>query len=218
MTHESSALDDASRALTSLWGVGPDYTLMRYAQLAPEGPVLDAGIGEGRNALLLARLGREVEGVDVSQDAVQRCREMAEREGLRLTATAGDISTLVLREDRYALAIVAWVLHFIRPSDHNAIARRLAAGLKKGGLIYLAVFTPDDPAYARARERFEAVGERTFYLKKIDGYLHYFTRDDVISLFTDLETLYLAQGTQLDFGHGEPHVHGFIEYVGRKRA
>ena len=45
-----------------------------------------------------------------------------------------------------------------------------------------------------------------------------FIRDEVISLFADLESIYLAEGTQLDFGHDEPHVHGFIEYVGRKRV
>jgi tellurite methyltransferase len=218
MAEESLSLDDAGRAVASLWRVGPDYTLLRYAQLAPEGAVLDAGIGDGRNALLLAALGREVEGTDVSEAAVRRCLERARQEGLTLAATVGDLRDLPVAEGRYALVVAAWVLHFIRPDDYQAIAEKLVRGLKEGGLIYLGVFTPDDPSYARAKERFVPLGENTFYLKKIDEYRHYFTRAEVLSLFADLERVYLAEGTQLDFGHGEPHLHGFVEYVGRKRT
>lgn len=218
MADQAFSLDDASHAMASLWAAGADYTLLRYARLAPDGPVLDVGIGEGRNALLLARLGREVEGVDVSDSAVHQCMDRARPEGLKLTATVGDVRDLVVPEERYALAIAAWVLHFVRPTEYEAIVRKLVGGLKRSGLMYLAVFTPEDPAYDRAKDRFQPAGEHTFYLKKINGYLHYFTRNEVVSPVSDLETVYLAEGRQLDFGHGDPHIHGFIEYVGRRRA
>ncbi len=64
-----------------VWGTKPDYLLLKYAPQIPDGPVLDLGVGEGRNALFFAMKGHKVHGIDISQAAVEKCLERA-RQGL----------------------------------------------------------------------------------------------------------------------------------------
>ena len=39
------------------WGVIPDHALLEYQKLIPKGPVLDLGVGDGRNAIFFAKMG-----------------------------------------------------------------------------------------------------------------------------------------------------------------
>ena len=55
--------------------------LVENLELLPEGRVLDVAMGSGRNAIYLARLGFEVEGVDMSPEAVNTALESAEKVG-----------------------------------------------------------------------------------------------------------------------------------------
>lgn len=69
MEENSSFWEKAYREVVSLWGLEPDHLLKDYARLIPKGMVLDLGIGEGRDALFLAKMGYEVEGIDISETA-----------------------------------------------------------------------------------------------------------------------------------------------------
>jgi tellurite methyltransferase len=73
-----------------------------------------------------------------------------------------------------------------------------------------------DPGYKRAKKSLEVVEENTFYSSQGNSFFHYFTREEVLSLFADLKVIYYAAGTGLDLSHGEPHYHGFIEYMEQK--
>jgi len=49
-------------------GFDPAQFLVENVELLPKGRVLDVAMGSGRNAIYLARLGFEVEGVDMSPE------------------------------------------------------------------------------------------------------------------------------------------------------
>lgn len=79
LVQKLSAWEEAYQGVEPLWGLKPDPILIEYARLAPNGRLLDLGIGEMRNALFLAKMGYEVEGVDISPNAIQRRIERAQR-------------------------------------------------------------------------------------------------------------------------------------------
>ena len=56
----------------------------------------------------------------------------------------------------------------------------------------------------------------TFHLPKTRRDFHFFTREELLGQFLGYETLYIAEGQRIDLDHGDPHTHGFVEYVGRK--
>ncbi len=52
--------------------IGPAQFLMDNIDLLPEGRVLDVAMGSGRNAVYLAKTGFDVEGVDISEEAIHK--------------------------------------------------------------------------------------------------------------------------------------------------
>ena len=208
--------EDFYKGAESAWGEKPDRTLAEYANLVPEGKILDLGIGDGRNSFFFARLGYEVEGFDISQTAVRRCLERAKATKLKVKAAVGDLRTIAIPVESYSLIIAAWVLNFSKKSEAEEIIGKMKKGLMKNGLVYSAVFTTADPGYQRALKNLKAVEENTFYAPRLDSFMHYFNREEFVSLFADLKVVYCAEGTGLDLGHGEPHYHGFVEYLGQR--
>jgi len=200
----------------SLWGEKPDRVLVDYAELVPEGKVLDLGIGEGRNGLFLARLGYEVEGLDSSRTAVERCIKRAREAGLKLHVRVEDLRKLNIPVGTYSLIIAAWVLNFFPEKEAKGIIQMMKEGLKKGGLLYVGVFSPEDPGYERSREKLKLVSGNTFYSPHGDTYIHYFTNNEIRSLFPEFKIVSFVQGFDLDLIHGEPHYHGFITYLGQR--
>ncbi len=200
-----------------LWGEKPDRVLVDYAELVPKGKVLDLGIGEGRNAFFFARLGYEVAGFDSSKTAIKRCLQRAKEAGLEIQAEVKDLRGLNIPDRAYPLIIAAWVLNFFQEEEAKEIIQMMKDGLKKGGLLYLGVFSPQDPGYERSMKRLKAVSENTFYSSRRDQYIHFFTKDEIQSLFPDFKIISFTQGMELDLTHGESHYHGFIVYLGQIR-
>jgi 2-polyprenyl-3-methyl-5-hydroxy-6-metoxy-1,4-benzoquinol methylase len=173
----------------------PEWRLVEYAPIIPKGRVLDLGSGEGRNALFFARMGYEVECIDISETAVTRSLERAKSANLQLKARVADLRGMTIPEGRYTLIIVAWVLQFFAEAEIEAIVDRVKQGLTKGGAVYVGVFSQEN--------------------LRFDSRIHYFTRDEIFSLFSDMEVIYNAEGIMLDLSHGEPHHHGFVEHMSR---
>ncbi|MDP3704164.1 MAG: class I SAM-dependent methyltransferase, partial [Candidatus Omnitrophota bacterium] len=61
-----------------------------------EGRLLDICCGAGRHLMTLATLGYDMTGVDVSHEMIAYIEEAAQREGLTLEASVGDLRHLTL--------------------------------------------------------------------------------------------------------------------------
>ena len=55
-----------------LWGLEPNKYVVQIPKIIKSGKVLDIGVGEGRNALFLAKQGFEVLGIDILKEAVNK--------------------------------------------------------------------------------------------------------------------------------------------------
>jgi len=213
---QSSIWEEAYRSVESLWGLKPDHVLVDYAILVPKGKVLDLAIGEGRNGLFLAKLGYEVEGFDISQTAVERCLKRAKNEKLKIKAEVMDLREIKIPPNKYSLIISAWILNFFKKAEVKEILRKIKDGLKKDGFVYIGVLSPNDPGYENAKKNLEMTEENTFLSPRMRSFIHYFTKEEVLALLTDFKIIYCAEGSELDIGHGKPHYHGFIMYLGQK--
>lgn len=147
---------------------------------------------------------------------IERCINRAKETNLRVNARVEDLRRLDIPQAKYSLIIAAWVLQFFLKSDVKEIITRIKNGLKKDGIVYIGVFSIDDPGYKKAKEYLEMVEENTFYSPRLNTYINYFTKEEILSLFADLKLIYYAYGMELDISHDEPHYHGFIEYIGQK--
>ena len=87
------SFDADYRSTEQYFGITPEPLLTRHAaRLDPERPVLDVGMGQGRNALWLAERGFCVDGIEPSVVAQESVREMEIELG-----TAGALAQLQQR-------------------------------------------------------------------------------------------------------------------------
>ncbi|MFM8530857.1 MAG: class I SAM-dependent DNA methyltransferase [Ilumatobacteraceae bacterium] len=98
---------------------------------ASPGAVLDAGCGTGRLAIELARRGRDVVGIDLDPDMVER----AQRKAPELEWHVADLATMALARTFPLIVMAGNIMLFCRPEDLVAIVVNLATHLEPGGRL-----------------------------------------------------------------------------------
>lgn len=115
----------------------PNRFLVEVAAELEPGAALDVGMGQGRNALHLARKGWRVTGFDVSPAGVEQARAAAKAEGLELTALVEGSAEFDWGEERWDLIVVAY-FPFLRQSIEP-----LLRSLRPGGSIVVEAYHAD---------------------------------------------------------------------------
>lgn len=125
-----------------VWSVEPHPVTTQIPALRKGGEVLDLGVGEGRDALFLARNGFRVTGVDVSETAIRRFTETAKELGLNVEGVIADIATLRLTKE-YDVVQSFNTLHYFQKELLLEIVETMKTFTKSGGLNVIAVFIED---------------------------------------------------------------------------
>jgi ubiquinone/menaquinone biosynthesis C-methylase UbiE len=101
--------------------------------------LLDAGCGNGRNAYYLMQAGVKVYGVDASEAAVQRMKQLAKELAPTLPERnfiVADLDKLPFDDSVFDVVICSAVLHFARSEDHfKTMVSELWRVLKPGGML-----------------------------------------------------------------------------------
>ena len=108
----------------------PNAFLMKVIQGRPTGAALDYAMGEGRNAIYLARLGWSVSGFDSADAAVALAQKRAKELGLKLTTSAVRDSEYDFGKDRFDLVLFSWSMPLV-PIE------RVVDSLKPGGIVVM---------------------------------------------------------------------------------
>ena len=119
-----------------------DATVALLAELADGGPVLEFGVGTGRLALPLARLGLPVSGIDGSAEMLDQLRNKPG--GAAMPLRVGNFADTRLDGD-FALVVLAANTIFALPSQDAQVQafRNAAAHLRPGGHFVLEAWVPD---------------------------------------------------------------------------
>jgi tellurite methyltransferase len=96
--------------------------------------LLDVAMGRGRHALLLARAGFDVFGVDINVDAVAEATRQATREGLRIRAWCADLTRHPLPSARFDVVLVTRYLQ-------RDLLRAIGETVRPGGVVIYETFT-----------------------------------------------------------------------------
>jgi SAM-dependent methyltransferase len=94
---------------------------------------LDVGTGTGALALLAARGGADVTGVDLAPGLIDTARRLAAEEGLEISFEVGDAEGLPVESASFAAVSSAMGLIFA--PDHAAVACELARVCEPGGSV-----------------------------------------------------------------------------------
>ena len=114
---------------------------MEGLPLHPGVRVLDVACGTGNLAVIAARKGCRVAGVDIASNLIAQARERAKAEGLSIDYQEGDAEALPCADESFDLAVSMFGVMFA-PRAEKAAAELLRV-VRPGGLIVLANWTPE---------------------------------------------------------------------------
>jgi predicted O-methyltransferase YrrM len=115
----------------------PNVFLVEVVKGLQPGSALDVGMGQGRNAVFLARQGWKVTGFDVSEVGVRQAKEQAAKSGVALTA-------LVQSSDEFNWGTAQWDLIVLTyfPQLRRSMPKVIES-LKPGGVVLVEAFHAD---------------------------------------------------------------------------
>lgn len=130
--HGEQAWDERYRTKPEIWSGKPNAVLVAEAADLEPGTALDAGAGEGGDALWLAARGWKVTAADISGVAIARAANRASERGLAITWLHADLASAPV-PGTYDL-VTAHFLH-VPKSDQQRLFRNLAAAVAPGGTL-----------------------------------------------------------------------------------
>jgi len=130
-----------------IFGTRPNRFLVECASGLTPGKALSLGEGEGRNAIYLAGLGFEVTAVDLSAIGLKKAQRLAKHNALTLTTIHADLNDYAIIPNQWDV-IICFFVHIL-PEHRAALHRKVAAGLRPGGVYILEGFSPEQMKYAK---------------------------------------------------------------------
>jgi SAM-dependent methyltransferase len=149
------------------------------------GQVLDAGCGNGRNAIYLASHGCNVTAVDFSRAAIETTAAKIGQENVTHQIRIEKINLfepLPYNTGAFGLCVDSYVsCHFTNDNNFRTYWNELSRVTRVGGLIYSSMFCDDDEYYAKFKRAGINRLEATDPTNQITKVLH--TEDQFKSLF-----------------------------------
>ena len=123
------------------YGTEPnDFLRHQVAALPAGGRVLCIADGEGRNSVFLARQGFRVTAFDQAEAGVAKARRLAAEHGVEVDARVADAAHFEIGVGEWD-AVVSIFAH-MPPALRADLHRRVAVGLREGGVLLLEAYTP----------------------------------------------------------------------------
>jgi len=129
---------------TFVFGKSPNTFLLEKSHTLPKGSILCLAEGEGRNAVYLAGLGYDVTAVDASPVGIEKAERLARESGVSITTVVADLAEYPIEPESWdgMVSIFCHVSESIRKRLH----RKVSAGLKRGGVLILEGYRPEQLA------------------------------------------------------------------------
>lgn len=188
---------------TTAFSPSPNASIQEFEHLFDKAwNILEAGCGEGQNALYLAGHGyANVDAFDISPHAIRKVNALCKARQVRPNAFVDDLTTFRF-DKQYGLVLCFGTLHFVTSEGWHAFLRRAQENTLPGGIHIIQIFT--DQVRASDDIASFAIG-----LAK-DGEL----RD----LYADWEILKFQSYIFEDEHPGVPkHLHASNKIIARKR-
>ena len=123
----------------------PAPFLVKNAALLPKGRVLDVAMGDGANAIYLAGLGFQVDGVDISLEAVKYAGEVARANGLSINVRTADL------EGEYKIEKNGYDGIICFSYLQRSLIPQIKAGLRRGGVVVYETFLVDQAQWGKPK-------------------------------------------------------------------
>jgi MPBQ/MSBQ methyltransferase len=166
-----------------LWG----GSASSFPHLSCSSRILELGCGDGKTVSSLVQKGYCVTAIDFSRHAVSLCRNACPHPDLASILIA-DTRQIPFRNESFDGIIASHITGHLSRAGRFQLASEIYRLLAPGGVMYFRDFSTGDFRYGRGEETEEGT-----FLKKNGIATHYFTDDEVRTLFAGLLVQSLVQ-------------------------
>jgi len=152
-------------------GLEPSRLLVENVELLPKGRALDVAMGAGQNAIFLAKMGFDVEGVDISPEVVNTALSSARNAGVTIRVQVADL------EGNYHVEKGVYDVIICFNYLQRSLIPQIKDGLRKGGIVVYETFIVDQTQFGKPRN--------TDYLLK---------HNELLNMFRNFRCLYYREG------------------------
>ncbi|HEY0964506.1 MAG TPA: methyltransferase domain-containing protein [Candidatus Paceibacterota bacterium] len=151
--------------------------------LNPEAGVVDAGCGNGRNLIYLARLfGMKGVGVDISSAAIAQARRAST--DLSITYHVGSAGAPLPAEDEsQSLALDMMTSHFLNKEERLRLRDEFHRVLKPGGFLFMKTFLKDEDLHTARLLKDHPGEEPGSYIHPVMGVAEYVYSEEELTAF-----------------------------------
>ncbi len=194
-----------------IWGDQPSISAKQAGVLFESEKaesILVPGAGYGRHTCYFDRLGFDVEGIEISHEAIKLAKEA----NPQIQYYEGSVLDMPFTDKKYNAIYCFNVLHLFEEKDRKKFIGNCINALKRKGLIYFTVFSEQEETFGKG-----AKIEENTYESNPGRFTHYFTEKDLKKSFSGFEIL----GTGIieeSESHGESghHIHK-LRYIFAKK-
>lgn len=123
------------------------FLSLNYSYIPAGSRVLDMGMGEGRNAVFLARKGYKVTGVDISSVAVKKARLLAREFGVRINTVVASLNNHRIQKNTLDAVVCFYYVD-------RSLNKRMVEWLKPGGILIYESHT-DNQRKVKGNENYD---------------------------------------------------------------
>jgi tellurite methyltransferase len=126
----------------NVFGTNPEIILKKYAnKIEKARPVLDIGIGQGRNSFYLAKEGFKVDGIDPSSVAIESVLNISQKENLKINAYQIEFRDFVPKNTTYSAILLFGLIQILDWDSIHTLIDRINQWTQKGSLIFITAFS-----------------------------------------------------------------------------
>lgn len=142
---------------------------------------IDIGCGLGNYSRILSNMGFDMTGIDFSEVAIKKARNLSQEEGISIQFHIADLcKDLELEIPPFDFAIEYELLHHIFPENRDLYAQNIAKLLKTGALYLSVAFSEEDKCFG---------GKGKYRKTPLGTELYFSNKDEIEKLFSPLFTI-----------------------------
>ena len=135
---------------TPPWDIGHPQSvfeaLIKDGEIKP-GRALDIGCGRGDNAIMLARNGCDVTGIDMVENAIKDAKTKAIKNNVKINFVVGNVLQMdqFFAETEFDIVIDSGLFHVMTDEERPVFAWQIYRVLKQGGKYFMLCFSDKEP-------------------------------------------------------------------------
>jgi len=210
--------DEAYSKIENYFGTEPTLILRNYYHLLNKSkPILDVGVGQGRNALFLARKGFSVDAIDPSKVAIDTVLSITSKERLSIHTYQCSFETFTPRFDFYSGILIFGLIQILSWEAIELLLEKVKRWTNKGSLVFVTGFTTADPLFSRYTQEWKTIGRNSF-INEHGNIKTYLETGEILNLFSEFNVIHHWEGISPEHRHGDGPLeqHAMVEAVLQK--